>query len=99
MNITLDSVVQFINSVDAQGLAQIMAACRRRDERTTSQKFFTFNVGDSVRFNQNTHPTYLRGAEAKIVKMARTRVVVELKNPVGRFSGRIRTSVDLIDKV
>ncbi len=57
-------------------------------------------VGDSVVFNSTVRPKYLIGAEAIVKEKNRTRIVVVLKKPVGRFGGgRIVTALSIIDLV
>lgn len=71
----------------------------RRKDRKGEHKFYDIRIGDEVRFNSTTNPTYLRGAKGKLVEKLNKNVVVLLDHPVGRFSGWIRTSPNLIEKV
>lgn len=59
----------------------------------------TLNVGDKVKFNDQTKPTYMRGMVATIIKVNRERVVVKMEKPTGRFAGNITTPVSLLEKV
>ena len=55
------------------------------------------NVGDRVRFNHDTRPQYLRGAEAIVVGLEPRTATVRLQQPVGRFSsGQIRRCPPLL---
>ncbi len=55
------------------------------------------NVGDRVRFNYDTRPQYLRGAEGIVVALDRRTATVRLQQPVGRFSsGEIRRCPPLL---
>lgn len=59
-----------------------------------------FKVGGKVVFNENANPKYLEGCVATIVKTNRTRVVIKLDAPVGRFSTTpIRCPISIIEKV
>jgi hypothetical protein len=71
----------------------------RRDELDHlkgMQKKFSLKRGQPVWFNERTHPLYLRGHKAIVDEINRTRIVVRLEQPVGRFYGKITTSLDLI---
>ena len=67
--------------------------------RDNLDKFYELGVGDTVRFNVHTRPTYLIGLTAKVVDKKTKKVVVELAQSIGRFSGRINTHVSLLEKV
>jgi hypothetical protein len=55
------------------------------------------NVGDRVRFNDDTRPQYLRGAEGIVVALDPRTATVRLQQPVGRFgSGQIRLCPPLL---
>jgi hypothetical protein len=55
------------------------------------------NVGDRVRFNHDTRPQYLRGAEGIVVALDPRTATVRLQQPVGRFSsGQIRRCPPLL---
>jgi hypothetical protein len=57
----------------------------------------TLNVGDRVRFNHDTRPQYLRGAEGIVVALDPRTATVCLQQPVGRFSsGQIRRCPPLL---
>ena len=58
-----------------------------------------YNVGDRVRYTSNTRPKYLAGEQGTIVQINRTKVVVQLDRPCGRFRGRITTPVNLIEGI
>lgn len=55
------------------------------------------NIGDRVRFNHDTRPQYLRGAEGIVVALDPRTATVRLLQPVGRFSsGQIRRCPPLL---
>jgi hypothetical protein len=45
-----------------------------------------YNIGDKVKFNEQTGTRYMVGETATIVSKNRTKVVVRLDNPTGRFA-------------
>jgi hypothetical protein len=45
-----------------------------------------FGIGDVVRFNNQCATRYLVGHTARVVGMKRTKIVVKLEKPTGRFS-------------
>jgi hypothetical protein len=68
-------------------------------KRRTAPKATDFSVGDTVKYVPAVRPKYLAGAVGKITKINRTKVVVRLDTPVGRFAGNITTPTNLIEKV
>lgn len=69
---------------------------RRKDK---APRIWEFSVGDKVRYNSETNPKYLRGATGTIVRVNRTKVVIHLDQPVGRFQGNINTPTALLERV
>lgn len=80
-------------------IEEIMRACKDRRDQLNSIKIYEFQEGDKVRYNGQTNPKYLRGVVGTIRKVNRTKVVVDLDKPVGRFSRGITTPTSMIDKV
>jgi hypothetical protein len=76
----------------------IARGIQTRREMLNAQLKNSLNVGDKVRFKDNTKPTYMRGMVATIISIKRERVVVKMEKPVGRFSGSLTTPVSLIEK-
>lgn len=71
----------------------------RRDEIDSLAAFkkkHALKIGQPVWFNERTRPTYLQGVKAIVDDINRTRIVVRLDQPTGRFRGKITTSLDLI---
>ena len=62
------------------------AAKDRLSEVRKSKKITDFSVGDRVRFNELTGTRYMVGQYAQIISKNRTKVVVRLETPVGRFA-------------
>ena len=47
----------------------------------------------------NANPTYLNGAMATVKKVNRTKVVIDLDTPTGRFSRNIATPLGMLEKI
>lgn len=61
-------------------------------------KIWEFQVGDKVRL-VNANPKYLVGAEATVKKVNRTKIVIDLDVPQGRFSKNISTPLSMLKKI
>lgn len=76
------------------------AICARQELLHTvdsAKALAMLNVGDRVRFNHDTRPQYLRGAEGIVVALDPRTATVRLQQPVGRFSsGQIRRCPPLL---
>ncbi len=64
----------------SEALAERTKAVRK--SRTISD----YNIGDKVKFNEQTGTRYMVGHTATIISKNRTKVVVRLDNPMGRFA-------------
>lgn len=64
-----------------------------------SPQIWEFQVGDVVKFNDNTNPKYLRGVSATVKKINRTKIVVDLDCRQGRFFHNVTVPLTLVDKV
>jgi gamma-glutamyl phosphate reductase len=71
-----DSSLGKINEAVAKRLKTV------RKERTIND----YNIGDKVKFNEQTGTRYMVGETATIVSKRRTKVVVRLDSPTGRFA-------------
>lgn len=80
-------------------LDAIEQAVRARQEQLAMQRLYSLTPGSTVRFNSNTKPKYLRGIEATVVDINRTRAVVALASDIGRYraGGRITVPAALIE--
>lgn len=76
------------------GLAQTIAQ-RKKDK---APKVWEYKVGDRIKM-VNTNPKYLNGATGRIVKINRTKVVVDLDMRHGRFYTNIATPLSMVEKV
>lgn len=68
---------------------------RKKDK---APKVWEFQVGDRVKM-VNTNPKYLNGAMATVRKVNRTKIVIDLDTPQGRFSRNITTPLSMVEKV
>jgi len=76
-------------------LATISAAVGQRHRHLllaeSHQAAARINLGDRVRLNHTIRPLYLHGATGTVIDWAGQRAVVQLDNPIGRFTtGEIR---------
>lgn len=97
----LDVIVS--GSVDSH-LDTIMDAVKLRREQINNSKILFLNIGDTVKFNSQASPKYLRGIEATISKINRTTVNVNISEDTWgarRYRGakNVRTPIAIIDKV
>ena len=76
----------------------LIADLRDRKNRT-APKAADFVVGETVKFGPNTNPKYLIGTPATIVKINRTKVVVDLAERNGRFFRNINCPTAMLVKV
>jgi len=67
-------------------------------KKDMAPKVWEFQVGDRVRM-KNTNPKYLNGAMATVRKVNRTKIVIDLDSPQGRFSKNISTPLSMVEKV
>lgn len=85
-------------SEQLDAILQAITCCRDNKQLKLRRQL---TVGQTVWFNDTTHPKYLIGEELTILKINRERIVVKMKNGAqGRFSGSgIRTSLNLITTI
>jgi hypothetical protein len=83
-------------SLDAH-LDEMSRIIKVRQEINAPQ-VWDFIEGQTIQFNNRVNPKYLRGAEAVVKKINRTRVVVDLVEPRGRFSKNITVPLTLIER-
>lgn len=81
-------------------LDMIRNALKGAERSAEIDKLYSFRVGQKVKFNHTARPQYMIGQLATITKVNRSRVVIRLDSPAGRFSaGDIRCPVSLLDPV
>jgi len=84
------------HDADIDAIEQAIAT-RRAALGTSKVTFESLKVGDRVRISPTAKPTYLRGLPATITKKNRTRVVIDLDAPAGRFHTNITAPPSLLD--
>lgn len=67
-------------------------------KKSKSPKIWEYKVGDRIKM-VNTNPKYLNGATGRVVKINRSKVVVDLDMRHGRFYTNITTPLSMIEKV
>jgi hypothetical protein len=67
-------------------LDEIAAAIKKRTAKRTTRTKGDFGIGQRVRFNSMCGTKYLVGSTGTVVGMRRTKIVVTLDKPTGRFS-------------
>lgn len=93
-----DFVLSIIKGEQDENLDTLIQVVQNR-KKDMAPKIWEFRAGDVVKFNDNTNPKYLRGAQGKIRKVNRTKVVVDLDERHGRFYTGITTPLTMIEKV
>ena len=78
-------------------LDSIVKAVKIRKDALKPQ-IWEFQVGDKVKII-NANPKYLNGSPAVITKVNRTKVVIDLDTPAGRFSHNITTPLGMLEKI
>lgn len=85
-------------------------AIKRRRKIVDLTKVSEFQVGDTVVFNSQARPKYLKGVEGSVVEVNSTTVLVQMPDSIpgdtgGRFrdwpngkGARVRTPVGIVDR-
>jgi ribosomal protein L21E len=91
MTLAAENVARHIAAgVFDEQLAEIEKAVQERlmtvrRSRTAAE----FGIGDEVRFNSYCGTKYLQGHTGVVVSKSKTKLVVKLSSPVGRFSTKV----------
>lgn len=84
-----------------EGLTTIRDAARAREKYLAVSNLRTLKVGDTIRFNETAHPTYLVGLTAKVLVVRGKSITVECPadHRYGRFSGarNLRVPATLVE--
>jgi hypothetical protein len=101
MNSTYDNAITAILSgqLNAAELAGISAAIKEYRALQGRRVYYALQPGAKVRFVTSARPVYLAGATGTVRELRKTKVVVDLDTPVGRFSRGIVTPTTLIEAV
>lgn len=77
-------------------LESIKVAIQTREGMKAGELKRSLNIGDTVYFKANIRPHYMAGAPAIVKAIRRTRVLVDLVKPAGRFNKNVTVPVDLV---
>lgn len=79
----------------------IFGAVKDRRRTLDARKSIEFKVGDSVVFNEQASPKYLRGCTAKVTGRAQKNLLIKLDEDCGRYRAgvEIRCPVAIIEAV
>jgi hypothetical protein len=88
MDLTIETLEAAIASGQLDGdIGRLSSAVEARLAVVRAGKKATdFGIGDMVKFNNNCGTRYLVGHTARVVGMKRTKIVVKLDKPMGRFA-------------
>jgi hypothetical protein len=92
-----DISVSIVSGEQDEHLDKIIYAIKMR-RKDMAPSISEFQVGDRVKI-VNANPKYINGSMATIKKINRTKVVIDLDNPNGRFYTNITTPLSMIEKV
>jgi hypothetical protein len=81
-------------------LDTIAKAVQARKQALLPQ-IWEFSVGDLVRLNEQTRPKYLQGKTAKVVKVNRSKIVIDIDGQEfpDKYSGHVTVPLALVDKM
>ena len=96
MTVSLEAVKAAIQSGELDsdlGALNTLVESRLATIRST-KKATDFGIGDRVRFNNSCGTRYLVGEYARVTGLKRTKIVVQLDKPQGRFARYTPTGVE-----
>lgn len=67
-------------------------------KKEKAPKAWEFQVGDRVKV-VNCNPKYINGSMATVRKINRSKIVIDLDEPNGRFHRNITTPLSMVEKV
>jgi len=100
MNNKLTDILNLISSGEFdKDITLLSNAIITRRDRLNYQMLNTINPGDTIMFNGKCRPKYLRGVKATVKGFGRNRIVVDLAQPIGRFSRNVKVPLGIYTKV
>ena len=99
-NIISNQRLEKLAKTDREALKELASRINlllRPDYRVPLINRCDYKKGLTVKFNQSANPKYLIGIKAEIIRVMRTRCVVKLSSPIGRFSGKIRAPMEILE--
>ena len=91
-------MINNIKSGEYDGQLDMILAAVKARKNALKPQIWEFQVGDKVKII-NANPKYLNGSTATIKKVNRTKVVIDLDTPAGRFSHNITTPLGMLEKI
>jgi len=83
-----------------EDLILISSLCNHLKSKAQVEFTAALKIGDTVVFNNNVNPRYLKGVEALVTKLNPQSIRVQVTDPkAGRFQGNIRSHRSLVDLV
>ena len=91
-------MINNIKSGEYDGQLDMILAAVKARKNALKPQIWEFQIGDRVKI-VNANPKYLNGSTAIIKKVNRTKVVIDLDAPAGRFSHNITTPLGMLEKI
>ena len=91
-------MINNIKSGEYDGQLDMILAAVKARKNALKPQIWEFQVGDKVKII-NANPKYLNGSTAVIKKVNRTKVVIDLDTPNGKFSHNITTPLGMLEKI
>jgi hypothetical protein len=89
VEVEMDDIVEVIRNIEGGGydkyLVAIGTAVKNRQEAMRVGVQSRFQIGDKVRFCDNTKPAYMQGVEATVIGRKVKKYVVAIDQNMGRF--------------
>jgi len=82
-----------------QWLDQFVEVVQFRKRMMAKDKFWSWNVGDRVKFVRTVRPQYLAGRRATIMSRRTSKFLIKLDEPAGRFASQIVCPPGILEKV
>ena len=102
-NNNMNKLTDILNSISSgefdKDITLLSNAIINRRDRLNYQMLNTIRPGDTIMFNGKCNPKYLRGVKATVKGFGRNRIIVDLAQPIGRFSRNVRVPLGIYTKV
>ena len=87
------------NTPFTQTELQVIIDCAKRERQKHTHPSDNYKVGDIVVFSSNARPHYLVGRRARIKRVLRKRLQIEMIDPVRKFRGVVTTPTTIIEYI
>jgi hypothetical protein len=102
-NYYMNNLTDILNSISSgefdKDITLLSNAIINRRDRLNYQMLNTIRPGDTIMFNGKCRPKYLRGVKATVKGFGHNRIIVDLAQPIGRFSRNVRVPLGIYTKV